>query len=177
MPRRHFERAFSRDLAVFALKLAPPSIPGIPRGSILEPGTAVFSRFFHAASAPCAKRLTSQKHYKNQYETHFGASAHRPKIDQKSIRQRFRLRLATRMALRASWELSRDSWSVSGQPGDAFGQSLAALGPPGASPDRPWGGTWACKSRPEGVQTRPRNRLGRPNRPKIDFDSISGRFS
>ena len=37
---------------------------------------AVFSRFFRATCDQCAKRPTSKKHCKNQYETHFGASAH-----------------------------------------------------------------------------------------------------
>ena len=35
-----------------------------------------FSRFFQATSDQRAKRPTSKKHCKNQYETHFGASAH-----------------------------------------------------------------------------------------------------
>ena len=139
-------RAFSRDLAVFALELAPPSIPGMPRGSILEPGTAVFSRFFHAASAPCAKRPTSKKHCKNQYETHFGASAHRPKIDQKSIRQRFRLRLATRTASRASLELSRRLLErLWGSPGTLLDSSWPLL----ARPGRPQIGLGAALGRPK----------------------------
>ena len=35
-PRGHFERVFARELAVFALELAPLSAPGTPRTSILE---------------------------------------------------------------------------------------------------------------------------------------------
>ena len=92
-PRRHFERAFAHDLAVFALELAPLRAPGTPRTSILEFETAVLSKFFHAANAPCAKHPTSTKPCKNQCETHFGASAHRSKIEAKSICQRFRFRL------------------------------------------------------------------------------------
>ena len=53
---------------------------------------------------------------------------------------------------------------------------LAALGPPGASPDRPWGSIWASQNRPERVRTRPRNGLGRPNQPKIKFSSMFGQF-
>ena len=79
-----------------------------------------FSRFFQATSDQRAKRPTSKKHCKNQYETHFGASAHCPKIDQKSICKPFRLRLATRTALRASWEVSRSlldsSWPLLARP-------------------------------------------------------------
>ena len=48
-------------------------------------------RFFKIFA--CDERLTRKtsgiKHCKNQYETHFGASAHEPKIDQNSIRKRF----------------------------------------------------------------------------------------
>ena len=106
-PRRHFERAFARELAVFALELAPLSAPGTPRTLILEFETAVFSKFFYAANAPCAKRPTSTKPCKNQCETHFGASAHRSKFEAKSICQRFRFRLVTRTTSRASWELSQ----------------------------------------------------------------------
>ena len=94
-----------------------------------EPDTAVFWRFFHAVSAPCAKRPTSTKPCKNQCETHFGASAHRSKFEAKSICQRFRFRLVTRTPSRASWKLSLGSWSVSGA-ARACGQLLAALHPP-----------------------------------------------
>ena len=63
-----------------------------------------------------------------------------------------------------------------GRPGDAFGRILAALGAPGAPQDRLWGGIWVSKSRPGRIRTRPRNGLGRPNRPKIEFSSMFGRF-
>ena len=106
-PRGHFERVFTRKLAVFALELAPLRAPGTPRTSILEFETAVLSKFFHAANAPCAKHPTSTKPRKNQCETHFGASAHRSKIEAKSIFQHFRFRLVTRTTSRASWELSQ----------------------------------------------------------------------
>ena len=56
-----------------------------------------------------------------------------------------------------------------GLPGDAFGRLLAALRPPGASLDRPWGVIWVSKSRPERVRRRPQNDFGRPGRRKIDF--------
>ena len=85
-PRRHFERAFSLELAVLALELARPRFPGMPRTLIFEVETAVFSKFFHATRARRAKRPTSIKHWQERYETHFGASAQRPKIDQKSIK-------------------------------------------------------------------------------------------
>ena len=92
---------------------------------------------------------------------------------QKWIRKRFRLRLATRTALTSVLGVVPEAHGASlGRPGDAFGPLLAALGPPGASPDRRLGGTWASTSRPKRVRTRPRNGLGRPNRPQIDFSSI-----
>ena len=106
-PRRHFERVFACELAVFALKLAPLSAPGTPRTLILEFETAVFSKFFYAANAPGAKRPTSTKPCKNPCEAHFGASAHQSKFEAKSICQRFRFRLVTRTTSRASWELSQ----------------------------------------------------------------------
>ncbi len=64
-----------------------------------------------------------------------------------------------------------------GRPGGTFGRLLDALGLPGASPDWPWGGIWASKSRPKRIWTRPRNGLERPNWPKIDFSSILVSFS
>ena len=75
-PRRHFGHVFSLDLADLALQLARPRVPGTPRVSTLEPETAVFFRFLRAASVRCAKRPTSKKHRKNQYETRFGAAVH-----------------------------------------------------------------------------------------------------
>ena len=71
---------------------------------------------------------------------------------------------------------SGGSWSVFGTPWDAFGQLLAALGSPGATPDRLWGVIWASKNRPERVRTRPRNGFGCRNRPQIDFSSIFRRL-
>ena len=59
-----------------------------------------------------------------------------------------------------------------GLPGDAFGQLLAALRPPGASLDRPWAVIWVSKSRSERVRRRPQNDFGRPGRLKIDCSSI-----
>ena len=41
-PRRHFERAFSLDLAILALQLAHPRFPGTPQASIFESEKAVF---------------------------------------------------------------------------------------------------------------------------------------
>ena len=106
--------------------------------------------FFHAASDQCAKRSTSKKHRKNQYETHFGASAHRPTIDQKSIRKRFRLRLATRTALRASWELSRRLLErLWGGPGTLLDGSWLLL----ARPGRPKIGLGAALGHPKIVSS------------------------
>ena len=82
--------------------------------------------------SPCAKHPTSTKPCKSQCETHFGASAHRSKIEAKSICRRFRFRLVTRTTSRASWELSQrllerlwgcpgthldDSWPLFAHPG------------------------------------------------------------
>ena len=91
-PRRHFERVFACELAVFVLELAPLSAPGTARTLILEFETTVFWKFFYAANAPCAKRPTSTKPCKNQCETHFAPSAHRSKFEAKSLCQRFRFR-------------------------------------------------------------------------------------
>ena len=96
---------------------------------------------------------------------------------QKSIQRRFRLRLATRTALTSVLGVVPEALGASlGRLGDAFGRLLATPGPPGASPDQPWGGIWASKSRPERVWKRPRNDLGRPNRSQIDFSSILASF-
>ena len=62
-----------------------------------------------------------------------------------------------------------------GLPGDAFGQLLAALRPPGASLDRSWAVICVSKSRPERVRRRPQNDFGCPGRLKIDFSSILAR--
>ena len=80
IPRAHFS-IFALDLAVLALELARRRVPRTPRASILERETAVFSRFCCSASIRCAKRPTSKKHRKNQYETHFGPAVHRTQID------------------------------------------------------------------------------------------------
>ena len=96
---------------------------------------------------------------------------------EKSIRKRFQLRWAMRAALTGVSGMAPRALGASlGCPGDAFGRLLAALGAPRAPQDRLWGGIWASKSRPERVRTRPRNGLGRPNRPKIDFSTICCRF-
>ena len=63
-----------------------------------------------------------------------------------------------------------------GRPGDAFGRLLVAFGTPKTPQDRLWDGIWVSKNRPERVQTRSRNGLGRPKRPKIEFSLILGRF-
>ena len=134
-PRGHFECVFARELAVFAPELAPLSAPGTARTSILELQTAVFSKFFYAANAPCAQRPTSTKPCKNQCETHFGASAHRSQIEAKSICQRFRFRLVTRTMSRTSWELSqRHLERLWGCPGTHLDGSWPLFVLPG----RPW---------------------------------------
>ena len=62
-----------------------------------------------------------------------------------------------------------------GLPGHAFGKLLAALRPPGASLDQPWGVIWVSKSRPERVRRSLQNDFGRPGRLKIDCSSILAR--
>ena len=84
-PRRHFERAFVRELAVFALELAPLSARGTPRTSILELEMAVFSKFTHAANVPCAKRPTRQ----NPVKTNAKRTSELPRIDRNSRRNPF----------------------------------------------------------------------------------------
>ena len=76
-----FERALSPDLVVLPLEPARPELSGTPRASIFEPETLVFSKFLRATNVRRAKRPTSKKHRKNQYETHFGAAVHRTQID------------------------------------------------------------------------------------------------
>ena len=45
-----------------------------------------------------------------------------------------------------------------GHPGDAFGRLLAALGPPGAPPDRLWAGIWVSKNCSERIwRSKPRS--------------------
>ena len=93
------------------------------------------------------------------------------------MRKRFQLRWAMRMALTGVLGVAPNALGVSlGRPGDALGRLLAALGAPGASQDRLWGGMWVSKSRPERIRPRPPNGLGRPKRSKIDLSSILGQF-
>ena len=133
-PRGHFERAFSLDLAVLALELAPPRVPRTPRASILEPETAVCSRLLRAASVRRAKRPTSKKYCKNQYETHFGASAHRPKMFKNRSANASNCVGRCERRLRASWEwppkLLERLWAALGTLLDGSWPLLARLGRP-----------------------------------------------
>ena len=61
-PRRHFERAFSPDLAVLAPKLARQRVPGTPPASIFESKTTVFSKFFRSTAARCQQCSMCSKH-------------------------------------------------------------------------------------------------------------------
>ena len=94
-----------------------------------------------------------------------------------SNRKRFQLHLAMPTALPSVLGVVPEALGASlGRPGDAYGRLLVALGPPGASPDWPWGGTLASKNCPERVRTRSQNGLGRPNRPLIVFRTIFRSF-
>ena len=63
-----------------------------------------------------------------------------------------------------------------GLPGDAFGQLLAALRPPGASLDRPWAVIWVSESRPDRVRKPSPKRFWTPrtaqDRLFVDFGTI-----
>ena len=133
-PRRHFERAFSPDLAVLAPKLARPSVPGTPLASIFESKTTVFARFFRSMSIRCAKRPTSKKHCKNQYETRFGGPAHRSKFDHKLMEAGLEERSVPQSGF----------VSDPGRFGDASGACLGRL-------EASWGATgrsWAARDAP-----------------------------
>ena len=138
-----FERAFSPDLVVLPLEPARPGLSGTPRASIFEPETFDFSKILRVINVRCAKRPTSKKHCKNQYETHFGAAVHRTQIDQKSFCVDSEKHSATRTHLTSvlgrsrrtlgasrgrSWSVLGLSWSTPGRPESA----------PGASRTRPW---------------------------------------
>ena len=147
-PRRHFEGAFSLDLAVLAPEPARPSPPGRLQASFFESETIVFWSFFRMKSARREKRLTSTEHCKNQYETHFGATAQQPKIDQKSIEAGLKERSASRSGLE----------SVPGRSGGAskafLGRLEAILGrswPLLARPGRPQIGLGAALERPKAI--------------------------
>ena len=82
--RRHFERVFSLDLAVFALKLAPPSLPRTPGASIFESETPVFRDFSRrrAINAP------NVRHRKNIVKTNTKRTSELPRVDRKSNKNR-----------------------------------------------------------------------------------------
>ena len=119
-PRRHFERVFSLDLAVFALKLAPPSLPRTPGASIFESETPVFRDFSRrrAINAP------NVRHRKNIVKTNTKRTSELPRVDRKSNKNRFK------SASDCVWPRERRcerlgscpeaSWSVSGVPRQAF---------------------------------------------------------
>ena len=89
----------SPDVAVLSPEPARPNLPRRLRALIFESETSVFSRFCRSANARCAKRPTSKKHCKNQYETHFGGPLCRMKIDQTSIEAVLEERSASRLGL------------------------------------------------------------------------------
>ena len=113
------------------------------------------------------------QHQKNTVKTNTKCTSELPRIDRKSLQNR------SGSACDCVWRRERPcerlescpggTWSVSGMPRRAFGQLLTALGSSGATQDRLWGSIWVSKNRPEHVQTRPRNRFGRPRRPEMDF--------
>ena len=104
-------------MAVLALEPARLSPPGRLRASIFESETAVFSSFFCAKSARREKRPASTKHWWEWDETHFGATARRPKIDQKLIEAGLEERSASQSGL----------VSVPGRSGGASGAFLGRL--------------------------------------------------
>ena len=73
------------------------------------------------------------------------------------------------------WLRSRPgaSWDP---PGEAFGRSPNALGPPRTPEDRSQGLSWASRTRPKRVPARSRNGFERQKPPKINFASIFRRF-
>ena len=144
-------RVLLPDLAVLVPQLARPRLPRTSRGSILRPETFVFSRFLRAASVRRAKRPTSKKHCKNQYETHFGTAAQRSQIDARSIHVDPEERSATRTHLTSvlgrsrrtsgasqerSWSVFGLSWNTPGRPGSAIRPSRMRPWPFWARPGR-----------------------------------------
>ena len=123
----------SPDLVVLLLEPARPDFSGTPRASIFEPETLVFSKFLRATNVRCAKRPTSKKHRKNQYETHFGAAVHRAQIDQKSFCVGPEKHSATRT------HLTSVLGHLGGVPGALLECSWAVLEHPGSSREHRWG--------------------------------------
>ena len=160
---RHFERAFSLDFAVLAPKLARQSIPRSPPASIFESKTTVFSKFFRSTSIRCAKRPTLKKHFKNQYETHFGGPAHRSKIDQKLMEAGLEERSVPQSGLVSDPGCSGDaSGAFPGRLEGILGRCWPLLGRPGRSPM----GLGTTLGRPKAVPSASRRVPKRPWAPK-----------
>ena len=79
------------------------------------------------------------------------------------------------MALTGVLGVAPNALGVSlGRPGDALGRLLAALGAPGASQDRLWGGIWVSKTVPSASGRVPETALGAPTDPKSIFRRFFG---
>ena len=136
--------------------------PGRPGRRFPRPKRLFFRRFSRKGAAHSKIACTGGRHCKNCSFRDIGRSKNR-------CEHAFDGARCTTSAPMAHWE---GLGASPGRPEDPFGRLLAALGPPGASKDRPWGGIWASISRPERVRTCPRNALRRLKRPKIDCSSI-----
>ena len=149
---------------------------GRPRTSISEAETAVFSTFFRSTSARRKKRpMYSKPQFFLGFFILRNVRASAENVQNRSASASDCVWRRER-GLRASWELSQRILERLCDGLGAVFDVLAALGPPGTSPDQLWGAILASRSRPGRVRARPRNGFGRPNRPKIDFSFILGGF-
>ena len=141
---------------------------------------AVFSMILHARA--CARRTccnraeTPLKLMFRAHQSRCATRRGRRKAAQNSLREPFGKLVCQSRAKNPFRTLSESSWSVSGAARECFWTAFGHSWPAWGVSDRPWDVIWVSKSRPERVRTRPRNGLGRPKWPKIDFSSIWGRF-
>ena len=155
-PRRRFERAFSLELGRSGSILGPADAPELDFGrrnaSIFE--VCRRSRAFDANFVRTQQNIVKT-------DTRSTSELSRGKTTETKNRSDGAFDGA--QCTIGAWTAHREGLGASPRrPGDAFGRLLAALGPPGASQDRPWGGIWTSQSRPERVRTRPRNSRGCP---------------
>ena len=169
-PRGHFGRVSSLDLGRLGSILGPADAPGLDFGG--QNGS-----IFEVCRRSCTFGANFVRTQQNTVKTDARGTSELPRDKTKATKNRSEGAFeAARCTTGARTTHREDLGASSGRPWDAFGRLLAALGSPGAPQDRLWGGIWVSKSHPERDRTRPRNGLGRPKRPKIDFSSILNRF-
>ena len=133
-PRRHFERAFSLDLAVSALELARPCPPGRLRALIFESETPVFSSF-----CSCAERATRKTSDINKTLVGVGRNAlrsdratieNRSKIDRSWFQRAFGVTIGLG---ERSGTLRRRPGCLTGRPRPQHERQMGGLGRKNAS--------------------------------------------